>query len=71
MPCNHDELINLQKPSSNLKVTVDVIAVVHRFIIMSRMYKENDKWHWENDEPTYWIPIPKLPKELVYDNKNN
>ena len=42
---------------------MSVIAVIHNFIIMSRMYKEDDKWYWENDEPTHWMPIPELPKE--------
>lgn len=61
LPCNHPELITCE---SNIysEVTIPVIAVIHGFIIMSRMYKENDEWHWENDEPTYWMLIPEPPK---------
>lgn len=62
LPCNHPELITCES-SIYSEVTISVIAVIHGFIIMSRMYKENDKWHWENDEPTYWMLIPEPPKE--------
>lgn len=58
LPCNHPELITCDS-SVYSEVTIPVIAVIHGFIIMSRMYKENDKWHWENDEPTYWMIIPE------------
>ena len=59
LPCNHEELLNL----SDKRYTLYVAAIVHGDIIMSRMYKLKDKWYWENDEPTHWMPIPKLPKE--------
>ena len=59
LPCNHEELISLD----DKRYTLYVVAVIHNFIIMSRMYKEDDKWYWENDEPTHWMPIPELPKE--------
>ena len=59
LPCNHEELISLD----DKRYTLYVVAVIHNFIIMSRMYKEDDKWYWENDEPTYWFQIPELPKE--------
>ena len=58
LPCNHEKLISLD----DKRYTLYVVAVIHNFIIMSRMYKEDDKWYWENDEPTYWFPIPELPK---------
>ena len=62
LPCNHPELITCES-SIYSEVTIPVIAVIHNFIIMSRMYKEDGKWYWENDEPTYWFQIPELPKE--------
>ena len=58
LPCNHEELISLD----DKRYTLYVVAVIHNFIVMSRMYKEDDKWYWENDEPTHWFPIPKSPK---------
>ena len=58
LPCNHEELISLD----DKRYTLYVVAVIHNFIIMSRMYKEDDKWYWENGEPTHWFPIPELPK---------
>ena len=59
LPCNHDELfINDDK-----KETKTVLSIVNGYIMMSRMYKAKHKWHWENDEPTHWMPIPELPKE--------
>ena len=59
LPCNHDELfINDDK-----KETKTVLSIVNGYIMMSRMYKPKHKWHWENDEPTHWMPIPELPKE--------
>ena len=62
LPCNHPELITCES-SIYSEITIPVIAVIHNFIIMSRMYKEDGKWHWENDEPTYWFPVPEPPKE--------
>ena len=62
LPCNHPELITCES-SVYSEVTTAVVAVIHGFIIMSKMYKEDDKWHWENDEPTHWFPIPDPPKE--------
>ena len=59
--CNHPELIT-GKSSIYSEITMPVIAVIHNFIIMSRMYKEDDKWYWENDEPTHWFQIPELLK---------
>ena len=59
LPCNHEELISLD----DKRYTLYVVALIHGIIILSRMYKFEDKWSWENDEPTHWMPIPKLPKE--------
>ena len=61
LPCNHPELIC--ESSIYSKITIPIIAEIHNFIIMSKMYKIDDKWYWENNEPTYWMPIPKQPKE--------
>ena len=57
LPCNHEELLN----PDDKRNTSYVVAIIHGYVIMSRMYKLNGKWHWENDEPTHWFPIPKLP----------
>ena len=59
LPCNHEELIS----PDDKRDTTYVIALVHGYIILSKMYKLDGKWYWENDEPTHWFPIPKLPKE--------
>ena len=59
LPCNHDELFI----NDNKKETKTVLSIVNGYIMMSRMYKPKHKWHWENDEPTHWMPIPELPKE--------
>ena len=58
LPCNHEELISLDDKI----YTLYVVAVIHGIIILSRMYKFEGKWYWENDEPTHWMPIPELPK---------
>ena len=59
LPCNHDELfINDDK-----KETKTVLSIINGYIMLSGMYKPKRKWHWENDEPTHWMPIPELPKE--------
>lgn len=58
LPCNHEELIS----PDDKRDTLYVVAVIRRHIIFSRMRKLEGKWLWENDEPTHWIPIPKLPK---------
>ena len=59
LPCNHDELfINDDK-----KETKTVLSIINGYIMMSRMYKPKHKWHWDSEEPTHWMPIPKLPKE--------
>ena len=59
LPCNHKELIS----PDDKRDTLYVVAVIRGHIIFSRMYKLEGKWSWENDEPTYWMPIPELPKE--------
>lgn len=58
LPCNHEELISID----DKRYTLYVVAVIHGIIILSRMYKFEGKWSWENDEPTHWMPIPELPK---------
>ena len=58
LPCNHEELITLDE-----KRTKYVIAKIHCYTILSRMYKLDGKWHWEKDDPMYWFPIPESPKE--------
>lgn len=60
LPCNHKELLNPDGKGE----TSYVVAIIHGYVIMNRMYKLNGKWYWENDEPTHWFPIPKLPKTI-------
>ena len=57
LPCNHEELLN----PDDKRDTSCVFAIIHGHIVLSRMYKLYGKWHWENNEPTHWFPIPKLP----------
>ena len=57
LPCNHEELLN----PDDKRDTSCVVAIIHGHIVLSRMYKLYGKWHWENNEPTHWFPIPKLP----------
>ena len=60
LPCNHDELfINDDK-----KETKTVLSIINGYIMMSGMYKPKRKWHWDSGEPTHWMPIPELPKEI-------
>lgn len=58
LPCNHKNYIN----TSDECGTFYVLALIHDFVALSRMEKIEDEWHWITDEPTYWMPIPKLPK---------
>ena len=58
LPCNHKELIID-------KETLPVISLSQEGIIcLSKMQKVNGDWCWRGAEPTYWFPIPELPKEL-------
>ena len=59
LPCNHKELLN----PDNKRDTSCVVAIIHGHIVLSRMCKLDGKWHWENDEPTHWFPIPEPIKE--------
>lgn len=61
LSCNHEELISSDKSSENLTVTEYVVASIYGYKVLSRMYELDGKWYWENDEPTHWFPIPKLP----------
>ena len=58
LPCNHEELIC----SGDKNLTLFVIALVHSFVVLSRMEKFEGKWHWTTDEPSHWFAIPELPK---------
>lgn len=56
LPCNHEVLLHPVE-----RYTSCVFAIIHGHIVLSRMYKLYGKWHWENNDPTHWFPIPKLP----------
>lgn len=59
LPCNYKELIN----KSYEDETLPVISFVHGYVCLSEMQRVNEKWYWKGNEPEYWFPIPKLPKE--------
>ena len=58
LPCNYEELMH----SFFTDKTTDVLVAIHGDFRLSRMIKWCDKWIWESYIPTYWMPIPKLPK---------
>ena len=58
LPYNHEELLI----NDDKKETKSVLVIINGYIMMSRMYKKR-KWYWADDEPTYWFPIPELPKK--------
>ena len=58
LPCNHEELLI----NDDKKETKSVLVIINGYIMMSKMYKKR-KWYWADNEPTYWFPIPELPKE--------
>ena len=59
LPCNHEELI-VKKGS----MTKRVIVVEGDSIYFDRMLLTNNEWDWINSIcPSYWFPIPELPKE--------
>ena len=58
LPCNHEELLDIDDKEH----TLFVVVAINGHIILNRMYKFNDKWYWRVYEPDYWFPIPKLPK---------
>ena len=60
LPYNHEELIS----PDDKRDTLHVVAVIRGHIIFSRMRKLEGKWFWENDKPTYWMPIPEPPKQI-------
>ena len=59
LPCNHAEMLH---PMCNIK-TQYVITSIGGLCYINNMLKYRDKWIWEMDKPTHWMPIPKLPKE--------
>ena len=60
LPCNHEELINTDKPY----FTVFVLALLDDgFPHIAKMVKSSTgEWVWTSDV-THWMPIPELPKE--------
>ena len=62
LPCNHNELIYGTEVSEGTE-TVEVFARnEHGDIWTDYMIYENGKWRWNDFEPAYWMPAPKLPK---------
>ena len=63
LPCNHKELISTEYN----KETVYVVVIGKDLIADTDCMEYNGKeWVWQKNsffEPTYWFPIPKLPKE--------
>ena len=58
LPCNHNELIS----GEDKRNTIHVFVLVRGLVVLSRMEKFEGEWHWITDDPTYWMPIPELPK---------
>ena len=58
LPYKHKELISLE----DKRDTKQVIAFANGTIVLSRMRMMSGNWYWENVNPTYWMPIPELPK---------
>lgn len=59
LPCNHAEMLH---PMCNVR-TQYVITSIEGLCYINQMIKYRDKWIWEMDKPTHWMPIPKLPEE--------
>ena len=63
LPCNHKELISTEYD----KETVYVVVIGKDLIADTDCMEYNGKeWVWQKNsffEPTYWFPIPKLPKD--------
>lgn len=62
LPCNRAEMLH---PTCNIK-TQYVITSIEGLCYINKMVKYRNKWIWEMGNPTHWMPIPKLPKELDY-----
>lgn len=60
LPCNHEELIDTDKPY----FTVFVLALwADGFSSITKMVKSSTgEWEWTSDV-THWMSIPQLPKE--------
>lgn len=60
LPCNHEELIDTDKPY----FTVFVLALwADGFSSITKMVKSSTgEWEWMSDA-THWMTIPQLPKE--------
>lgn len=60
LPCNHEELIDTNKPY----FTVFVLALWDDgFFNFTKMIKSSTgEWGWTSNV-THWMPIPQLPKE--------
>ena len=63
LPCNHEELICGAGIIEGTE-TIEVFAInTSGNIWIDYMIYENGKWRWNDFEPEYWMPAPKLPKE--------
>ena len=68
LPCNHKELIH-----SNYTDRV-LVSSRNGFSEVAFMCIIEDVWEWNTlMQVSYWMPIPKLPKEqkINYDNQRN
>ena len=63
LPCNHEELIDIDTRSIHQK-TLFVIVWNGKFIDIDFMFYKKGKWEWVcNNSNTHWFPMPKPPKE--------
>lgn len=68
LPCNHKKLISTHINLDYEKETVLVFTVTSKGIIDTdyMVYDNYDGWFWKYGLPKYWMPMPKLPKEIEY-----
>ena len=58
LPCNHKELI-----CKNGTSTKRVIVIEEGGYFLDHMVLSNNEWDWAYATiPSYWMPIPELPK---------
>ena len=66
LPCNHSDLVLTYKGIRFSTKRILVMTDIHT-LFLCEMKKDDDLgWIWNistKDKITYWMPIPKLPKE--------
>lgn len=65
LPCNHEGLISSNPVGYRQETTFVLVFDITGSIVKSMMVNDSGKWEWVRWPALYWMPIPKLPKELV------